>query len=75
MVGLSRYRPAPCHVQSGPPIRLGQLRPKDVPGVLDTIVKQPLSMDLTRTPLITHWRGRMGLNKEEQLERYLLASR
>ncbi|KAI0277081.1 hypothetical protein BGY98DRAFT_982394 [Russula aff. rugulosa BPL654] len=54
---------------------LGQLRPKDVPGVLDTIVKQPSSMDLTRTPLITHWRGRMGLNKEEQLKRYLLASR
>ncbi|KAN0125859.1 Sucrase/ferredoxin-like domain containing protein [Russula decolorans] len=54
---------------------LGQLRPKDVPGVLDTIVKQPSSMDLTRTPLITHWRGQMGLSKEEQLERYLLASR
>lgn len=54
---------------------LGQLRPKDVPEVLDNIVKQPLSMDLTRTPLITHWRGRMGLNKEEQLQRYHLAPR
>jgi hypothetical protein len=73
MVRLSRYRPAPC-IKVDPLIRLGQLRPKDVPGVLDTIVKQASSMDLTRTPLITHWRGRMGLSKEEQLERYLFAS-
>jgi len=54
---------------------LGQLRPTDVPGVLDTIMDQRLFADLTYSPLISHWRGRMGLTKEEQLERYQLALR
>ncbi|KAI0291993.1 hypothetical protein BC826DRAFT_1020753 [Russula brevipes] len=54
---------------------LGQLWPKDVPRVLDAITKQPSSMDLLCTPLLAHWRGRMGLTKTEQLERYLLSSR
>jgi hypothetical protein len=56
--------------------RLGRLRPKDVPGVLDAVMEQPSRMDLACTQLVTHnWRGRMGLTKEEQLERYRLVRR
>lgn len=53
--------------------RLGNLRPDDAPRVLDVIMGEPLSKDLARTPLVhTHWRGRMGLTKDEQLQQYLL---
>jgi hypothetical protein len=55
--------------------RLGRLRPTDVPGVLDTVMEPPSHTNLARTSLLTHWRGQMGLTKEEQLERYRLAMR
>lgn len=52
---------------------LGGLRPHDVPRVLDVILEQSSPMDLSRTSLLpTHWRGRMGLTRDQQLQRYLL---
>ncbi len=52
--------------------RLGGLRPSDIPRVLDIIMEQPSPMDLARTPLLaTHWRGRMGLTRDQQLQLYL----
>ena len=78
---LSRYHFAPCQMLELIVIRrtfycrLGRLRPKDVPEVLDIITEQPLCTDVACASLTAHWRGRMGLPKEEQLERYRLATR
>ncbi|KAI0300538.1 Sucrase/ferredoxin-like-domain-containing protein [Multifurca ochricompacta] len=53
---------------------LGELRPDDVPAVLDVIMKmkqkqQYLPVDLAHAPLLpTHWRGRMGLSQDEQIQ-------
>ncbi len=46
--------------------RLGLVTPDLVPSLLDAI------MDHSRTtpPLRGHWRGRMGLDKDQQLELY-----
>ncbi|KAH8996649.1 Sucrase/ferredoxin-like-domain-containing protein [Lactarius akahatsu] len=52
---------------------LGGLRPDNVPGVLDVIMEQSSPVDLARTSLLpTHWRGRMGLARDQQLQRFLL---
>ncbi|KAF8066643.1 Sucrase/ferredoxin-like-domain-containing protein [Lyophyllum atratum] len=49
---------------------LGMLRPGDVPAVLREILDHPIQPfgpeDKPLTP--SHWRGRMGLSKEEQME-------
>ncbi|KAF8266260.1 Sucrase/ferredoxin-like-domain-containing protein, partial [Lactarius quietus] len=50
---------------------LGGLRPDNVPRVLEVIMEQSSPMDLARTSLLpTHWRGRMGLTRDQQLQRY-----
>ncbi|KAH9042608.1 Sucrase/ferredoxin-like-domain-containing protein [Lactarius pseudohatsudake] len=52
---------------------LGGLRPDNVPGVLDVIMEQSSPVDLAGTSLLpTHWRGRMGLTRDQQLRRFLL---
>lgn len=53
--------------------RLGQLRPEDVPSVLDAIAARMDAVGVRYHPdvaplLPRHWRGRMGLDKEEQIE-------
>jgi len=53
--------------------RLGRLKPPDVPGVLSGILNtksQPFSP--SAPPLFPqHWRGRMGLSKEDQVELFV----
>ncbi|KAH9067908.1 Sucrase/ferredoxin-like-domain-containing protein [Lactarius vividus] len=52
---------------------LGGLRPDNVPRVLDIIMEQSSPADLARTSLLpTHWRGRMGLSRDQQLRQFLL---
>ncbi|KAI0266354.1 Sucrase/ferredoxin-like-domain-containing protein [Gloeopeniophorella convolvens] len=55
---------------------LGRLRPDDVPGILDVLIQRSSSVDVDQLPSIlpSHWRGRMGLHKDEQLERLRLVS-
>lgn len=52
--------------------RLGSLTPKDVPTVLDRILEHPPQpFKLNQPPIyIERWRGRMGLNKDDQLQLY-----
>jgi len=50
--------------------RLGYVKPEDVPNILDNILdRHTLDWDpFTSQPLLpNHWRGRMGLGKEQQL--------
>ncbi|TFK36259.1 Sucrase/ferredoxin-like-domain-containing protein [Crucibulum laeve] len=51
---------------------LGKLKPEDVPQVLSAILeKQPKPFIENDTPLLLpHWRGRMGLSKDDQLQLY-----
>jgi hypothetical protein len=53
-------------------VRLGSLTPEDVPTVLDKILEHPPEpLNADQAPLyLERWRGRMGLNKDEQLELY-----
>lgn len=52
--------------------RLGNLNPDSVPDILDAIVRRPpVPSGPTDAPLSPpHWRGRMGLGKEEQVQLY-----
>jgi hypothetical protein len=52
--------------------RLGNLTPDSIPGVLDAILRRPpIPTNATEPPLsLSHWRGRMGLNKDEQVQLY-----
>lgn len=49
--------------------RLGELRSDDVPRVLDAILAQPIRpFGPQNYPIVPdHWRGRMGLGKDEQI--------
>jgi len=52
------------------PRRLGYVNPKDVPSILDKVLQdQTLDWNSSTAPplLLSHWRGRMGLEKEQQL--------
>jgi len=53
-------------------LRLGRLKPDDVPGVLETIINTtPRPLTPHDPPLVPlHWRGRMGLGKDQQLQLY-----
>ncbi|KAG9311417.1 Sucrase/ferredoxin-like-domain-containing protein [Chiua virens] len=49
---------------------LGQVKPENVPDIIDAILARPVrpmhSEDMPLCP--SHWRGRMGLSKDEQLD-------
>ncbi|KAA1472702.1 hypothetical protein DENSPDRAFT_778607 [Dentipellis sp. KUC8613] len=50
---------------------LGHIQPEDAPGVLDAILDAPyIPHDNVRRPPLygSHWRGRMGLSKEQQIQ-------
>lgn len=50
--------------------RLGKLTPENVPGVLDAVLaiqSEPLGTS-KRLLFPQHWRGRMGMTKDEQLQ-------
>ncbi|KAF8651386.1 hypothetical protein AX16_004809 [Volvariella volvacea WC 439] len=51
---------------------LGYVKPEHVPSVLDSILHLPIKPTSEHdTPLLPyHWRGRMGLSKEEQMHLY-----
>ncbi|KAI0071666.1 hypothetical protein K474DRAFT_581457 [Panus rudis PR-1116 ss-1] len=52
---------------------LGQLHAEHVSGILDALMERQIQVDLASSPLCPpFWRGRMGLDKEEQLN--LIAS-
>lgn len=61
---------APMYLHSF--FRLGSLTPEDVPTVLDKILEHPPEPFGAKQPplYLERWRGRMGLNKDEQLELY-----
>jgi hypothetical protein len=59
--------------------RLGLLKPDDIPAVLSTILHNspgPVE-DLKYSPPLCppHWRGRMGLSKDEQLRLFTTYNR
>lgn len=49
--------------------RLGLLKPDDVPAVLSAILRDSAKPFNRHSPPLypAHWRGRMGLSKDEQL--------
>ncbi|KAF9223129.1 hypothetical protein BS17DRAFT_734723 [Gyrodon lividus] len=49
---------------------LGKVEPENVPEILDAILERPVRpMNAEEMPISpSHWRGRMGLGKEEQIE-------
>ncbi|KAF9235470.1 Sucrase/ferredoxin-like-domain-containing protein [Melanogaster broomeanus] len=49
---------------------LGEVEPENVPEILDGILERPVRpMHAEEMPICpSHWRGRMGLGKEEQIE-------
>jgi len=49
--------------------RLGQVKADDVLRVIDAILAQPTRplADLDQPTLPSHWRGRMGIGKDEQV--------
>ena len=53
--------------------RLGRLTPSDVPGVLTGILNtKPQPLGPSAPPLVPqHWRGRMGLSKDDQVELFI----
>ncbi|KIM51166.1 hypothetical protein SCLCIDRAFT_1224759 [Scleroderma citrinum Foug A] len=52
---------------------LGLVKPEDVPDILDTILSIPAPpVRLDEKPMCpSHWRGRMGLSKEAQVELFM----
>ena len=46
------------------------MKPENVPEIIDDILARPVRpMHLEEMPICpSHWRGRMGLSKEEQIE-------
>jgi len=51
---------------------LGNVSPDSVPDILDAILQRPsIPSTANEAPLsLLHWRGRMGLTKEEQVQLY-----
>ncbi|KIJ62282.1 hypothetical protein HYDPIDRAFT_94667, partial [Hydnomerulius pinastri MD-312] len=49
---------------------LGEVEPENVPEILDAILERPIRpMNAEEMPICPlHWRGRMGLGKDEQIE-------
>lgn len=49
---------------------LGLVRPEDVPDILETVISKPARpFNFDDEPICpSHWRGRMGLSKEAQVE-------
>lgn len=52
--------------------RLGRLVPEDAPSVIDAVLETPARPMGSYDPpmLLQHWRGRIGLSKDEQLQLY-----
>ena len=50
--------------------RLGRVQPKNVSEILNTILERPVRpMHAEEMPIYpSHWRGRMGLSKDEQIK-------
>jgi len=66
---VSRYAPRSLILQLTL-CRLGYVKPQDVPSILDKALEDhTLDWNPSAAPplLPSHWRGRMGLEKEQQL--------